>query len=86
MRVAIAVMKHNNLFEHKETTITYEESMGDPTKYLKLLEPLKLDRNNDGKCTNLVCSNVKNKGIVRSATTGIQKIQIIDLMKRNKLQ
>jgi hypothetical protein len=56
LKVVIVSMKCNSLFEHKEVVVIYEESMGDPIEYQKLLEPSKLDINNDGKHTNLVCS------------------------------
>jgi hypothetical protein len=62
LRVVALCMKPNSLFEHKEVGVTCEESMGDPTKYQKLLEPSKLDRSNDGKHTNLVCSHCKKHG------------------------
>jgi hypothetical protein len=32
-------MKRDTLFEHKETTITCEDNMGDMNEYQKLLEP-----------------------------------------------
>jgi hypothetical protein len=56
LRVATTHMKCNSLFKHKEVVITCEKSMGDPIEYQKLLEPPKLDENNDGKRINLVCS------------------------------
>jgi hypothetical protein len=56
LKVAAHIMKPNSLFKHKEVVVTCEENMGDPTKCQKLLEPSKLDRNNDGKHTDLVCS------------------------------
>jgi hypothetical protein len=34
-------MKQNNLFKHKESIVTYQETMADAKKYQKLLEPLK---------------------------------------------
>jgi len=71
LKVVIVSMKCNSLFKHKEVVVIYEESMGDPIKYQKLLEPSKLDINNDGKHTNLVCSQSKNKGIVRSVATRV---------------
>jgi len=86
LKVVIVSMKCNSLFEHKEVVVIYEESMGDPIEYQKLLEPSKLDINNDGKHTNLVCSQSKNKGIVRSVATIILKIQIINSMKRRKFR
>jgi hypothetical protein len=81
MRVATIGMKRNSLFEHKEIMVC-EESMGDPTEYQKLLEPPKSNIRNDEKCTDLVCSHCKNKGIINNATTRIQKIQIINSIKR----
>jgi hypothetical protein len=33
-------MKRDILFEHKEATITYEETMRNTNEYQKLLEPL----------------------------------------------
>ncbi len=55
-------MKHTSMFKHKEVVVTCEENMGDPTKYQKLLEPPELNMNNDGKHTNLVCSQCKKQG------------------------
>jgi hypothetical protein len=55
-------MKRISLFEHKEVVATYEKNMGKPTEYWKLLEPSKLDRNNDGKWIDLVCSQCKKQG------------------------
>ncbi len=34
-------MKWNTLFEHKESIVTYEETMADAEEYQKLLEPPK---------------------------------------------
>jgi len=62
LRVATLGIKHNNMFEHKEVAVTCEESMGNPTEYQKFLKPPKSDISNDGKCTNLVCSQCKKKG------------------------
>jgi len=62
LKVATLSMKPNSLFEHKEVVVTCEENMGDPTECQKLLEPLKLDRNNDRKHINLVCSQCKKHG------------------------
>ncbi len=62
LRVVIADMQCNSPFEHKEIVVTCEENMGDPIEYQKLLEPLKSNKNNDGKCIGLVCSQCKKKG------------------------
>jgi len=66
------------MFEHKEVAVTCEESMGNPTEYQKFLKPPKSDISNDGKCTNLVCSQCKKKGTISSTATGIRRLQIID--------
>ncbi len=62
LRVATLGMKPNSLFEHKEAIVTCEENIGNPMEYQKLLEPPKLDRNNDGKHIDLVCSQCKKHG------------------------
>jgi hypothetical protein len=39
--IAIARMKQDTLFKHKEFVVTYEEPMEDAEEYWKLLNPLK---------------------------------------------
>jgi hypothetical protein len=41
LRITIAGMKRDTLFEHKEYTVTCEEIMANTKKYQKLLEPPK---------------------------------------------
>lgn len=42
LRVTIARMKHNSLFEHEKTMVIYEESMGNPIEYQKFVETNKI--------------------------------------------
>jgi hypothetical protein len=62
LKVDALGMKPNSLFKHKKIIVICEENMGDPMEYQKLLEPPELDRNNDGKHTDLVCSQCKKQG------------------------
>jgi hypothetical protein len=70
-------MKKDTLFEHKEATITCEESMGDTNEYQKLLEPpIKQEKNSKGRRTNVICGQCnkpKHSNIPRSATIGIKR-------------
>jgi hypothetical protein len=48
-------MKRDTLFEHKEATITCEESMGNINEYWKLLEPpTKQEKASKRRLTNLI--------------------------------
>jgi hypothetical protein len=38
LQIAIATIKQNTLFKHKEFVITYEATMADAKEYQKLLE------------------------------------------------
>jgi hypothetical protein len=45
LQIAIARIKQNTLFKHKEFAVTYEETMADVKEYQKLLElPKKLEK------------------------------------------
>jgi hypothetical protein len=86
LRVVTIGMKHNNLFKHEEIAVTCEENMGNPTLYQKLIEPPNSNISNDGKCTNLVCSQCKKQGHNKECCHWNSKNPNNQLSKKKELQ
>jgi len=74
LKVAIAGMKRDTMFEHKEITFTYEENMSDVNDYRKLFKLLiKPKKSIDPKRANLYGATSIKHGILRSNATQIYK-------------